>query len=74
MAMSLEQARENIVYHYKIFLREHIGLTHRHDICLGLEYLVWMRTRHPTLLDFADSRQDKFCKIVDWLGLQKNQN
>ncbi|MFL0805900.1 MAG: hypothetical protein K6L60_01285 [Oceanobacter sp.] len=70
-AAALEQSRETVINLYQTqFLRQHIGLTQRPDICLTLEFLVWLKTNHPTVLTFSPSQSDVFHTVRVWLGLQ----
>lgn len=56
---------------YNEFLREHVGLIHRHDVCISLEFIVWMRTRHPTLMNFAENPADQISRVREWLGMKE---
>lgn len=70
MDMPLEHARETVMNLYRTkFLREHIGLTERPDICIALEFLIWLKTNHSTVLDFSHSGGDTFYTIRTWLNL-----
>jgi len=70
-AAALEQSRETVINLYQTqFLRQHIGLTQRPDICLTLEFLVWLKTNHPTVLTFSPSHSEAFHTVRVWLGLQ----
>lgn len=55
---------------YNEFLREHIGLTKRHDVSISLEFIVWMQTRHPTLMSASENPLDQLFRVQEWLGLE----
>lgn len=67
--VALEQSRETIISLYQTrFLRQHIGLTQRRDICLALEFLVWLKTNHSTVMTFSLSNRDVFDTVRIWLN------
>ncbi|MBM97322.1 MAG: hypothetical protein CMI09_15900 [Oceanospirillaceae bacterium] len=70
MTASLEQSRETIINLYRTkFQREHIGIRGRPDVCVTLEFLVWLKTNHPTVLNFGASNAEAFDTIRTWLKL-----
>ncbi|WP_028294429.1 hypothetical protein [Oceanobacter kriegii] len=69
MADSLEQIRDRVVHlYYMDFIKDHFGLLKRPDVCIALEFQVWLETFHPTLAAFGDSGLDKFNKISEWVS------
>lgn len=69
MNLTAEQAKNCITHLYvSDYLRHnHIGLKQRQDICVTLEYLVWLQAHHPTLLTFTDNKEQAFTQIKAWL-------
>lgn len=75
MDTPFEHARETIMSLYQTkFLREHIGLMGRPDICLALEFLVWLKTNHSTVLNFSHSKDDVFYTLRIWLERYQSSN
>lgn len=70
MTAEFEQTKDIVLYLYRTrFLRQHIGIYDRHDVCIALEFLVWLKANHPTVLDFGKSDTETFETIRTWLGL-----
>lgn len=65
----MEALQKQIKHLFSEYLREHVGVMRRHDICVGLEFLVWLKTRHPTLVNMMDDSEDQLCRIREWLGI-----
>ncbi|WP_221799724.1 hypothetical protein [Oceanobacter mangrovi] len=68
MTLPLEEVKEHILHlYYMDFLKDHYGLLSRHDVCIALDFEVWLETHHSALMDFGSSKTERFNMIRDWI-------
>ncbi|MGB1090811.1 MAG: hypothetical protein ACPGYX_01715 [Oceanobacter sp.] len=73
MAQTQEEAMDCIKHLYVMeYLRNHLGVSKRHDVCISLEFLVWLKANHSTLVNFFESQDELICQIQDYIHSDKS--